>query len=126
MLKKLLTYFFCTLGVLFFLLMCAGAYVWFSDAYGVRTLVTMLTSPPNAYEHTEVTGDGIDKHSALNEAQEAALETVDINPENVPSSITPAQETCFVEVLGQSRIDEIKAGESPTPAEILQAGKCLE
>lgn len=121
--KTFLTRFFVTLGVTFFLLLCAGAYVWFTDTYGVRTLVTFLRG---GVAEVELVEDGVDRHPAMNEQQEAALEAVGIDPASVPSSITPAQEACFTEALGAARVEAIKGGDSPTAAEILQAGKCLE
>gem|GEM_PF-2118742 len=41
------------------------------------------------------------------------------------TSISPDQEACFVEVLGQARVDEIKAGDSPTATEFFEARGCI-
>lgn len=123
MIKKLLTYFFCTLGVLFFLIICASAYVWFTDTYGARTIVTILRGGTT---ETQLPEDGVDKNPVMNEQQEAALEAVGIDPASVPTSISPTQEDCFVEVLGQARVDEIKAGDTPTATEIVKGRECVE
>ena len=121
--KTFLVRFFATLGVMFFLLLCAGAYVWFSDSSGVRTLVSVLRGDVADVVYEE---DGVDAHPALNEQQEAALETVGINPATLPQTISPAQEACFTEALGAARVDAIKAGDMPTATEIVAARGCLE
>lgn len=150
--RTFLTRFFVTLGVVFFLLLCAGAYVWFADPFGVRPLVAFLRSTPapsassvathvpnvspattttsipgevaKVEEHASVkTGDA---HPALTPAQEQALQSVGIDPTSLPASITPSQEACFTEKLGASRIAEIKAGGVPTAAELFTARTCLK
>ena len=63
--------------------------------------------------------------AALNEKQEAALESVGISPEAVPAQFTPEQTDCFVGILGVERVEEIKAGDTPTPAEFFQAKACI-
>jgi hypothetical protein len=119
--KKFLTYFFVTLGVIFFILMCAGAYLWFADPYGVRPLIDALRGA-----ETSITPSPTDKNPALSPVQEAALEQVGIDPAAVPTTITPAQEACATEILGAARTAEIKAGDAPTLTEIAQARQCFE
>jgi hypothetical protein len=120
--KTFLTRFFVTLGVIFFLLICAGAYVWVTDTYGVRTIVTVLRGGTAEVALPE---DRVDKNPVMNEQQEAALEAVGIDPASVPTSISPSQEDCFVEALGQVRVDEIKAGDTPTATEIVKGRECM-
>ncbi len=130
MLKKIFRVLFYTLGVIFFILLCAGAYLWFADPFEIRPLVDALTG--NAKAITTEVMDGVeeqataDKSPALNAAQERALEVVGIDPAKVPSKITPEQESCFTEKLGASRVTEIKAGATPTATEIFKARDCLE
>jgi len=66
-----------------------------------------------------------DKHPLLNVSQEQALQNFGIDPKNLPTSLTPSQEECFIEKLGQSRINEIMAGGTPTAFEILNTAGCL-
>jgi len=120
--KTFLTRFFVTLGVIFFLLIGAGAYVWFTDTYGVRTIVTILQ---DGTTETQLPEDGVDKNPVMNEQQEAALEAIGIDPASVPTSISPTQEDCFVEKLGQVRVDEIKAGDTPSAKELIAGRECL-
>jgi hypothetical protein len=119
--KTFLTYFFVTLGVTFFILLCAAAYLWFADPYGVRPLIDAMRGA-----ETTIVPSPVDKNPALSPVQEAALEQVGIDPAAVPTSITPAQEACATEVLGAARVAEIKAGDAPTLPEIAQARECFE
>jgi hypothetical protein len=53
------------------------------------------------------------------------LETIGVPPENIPSSFTPEQVTCFEKILGQERVVEIKAGDTPTATEFYKAKECI-
>jgi len=119
--KKLLTYFFVTLGVIFFVIICSAAYIWFTDMYGVRSLVGAFTGA-----ETSITPSVVDKNPALSPTQEAALEQIGIDPAAVPTTISPAQEACATEILGAARVAEIKAGDTPTLTEFAQARSCFE
>lgn len=135
---KVLNYFFVTLGVIFFLLLLAGAYFYVTDPYNLKPLLfpeeREVTSPDTGdMTETDTTATPApttpattDRNPALNEEQEAALETFGIDPASLPSEITPEQEACFVNILGQSRVDEIKAGDSPTTIEFFRARSCIE
>ncbi len=57
----------------------------------------------------------------MTEAQAQALDSVGISA----SAISEEQEACFVRVLGQTRVDEVKAGAIPTAAEFFSARGCL-
>lgn len=140
--KKLLTYFFCTLGVIFFMLMGAGAYLWFADPFEIRPIISILfeVSEPTSATAVPEAGSSIqqsetnlptdtavvDKHPALSPTQETALETIGIDPAALPSTITPAQEACFVDKLGAARVAEIKEGDTPSPTEFFTARACIE
>lgn len=67
----------------------------------------------------------VDKHPLLNESQEKQLESYGVNVEQLPSSITPGMEACFIEKLGQERSNEIVAGDSPSAFEVIKARECL-
>jgi hypothetical protein len=141
--KKILTYFFVTLGVIFFALICGGAYIWFADPFEIRPLIEMLTADTPEVTSTldakastsQVEGSAqsatvptavVDKNPALSPTQEAALETIGIDPASLPNSITPEMEVCFTEKLGASRVAEIKAGASPSATEIFATRSCYE
>lgn len=119
--KKFFTIFFVTLGVIFFILLLIAAYFFITDPLNLKPLLFS----PNNVQTTEVIGTMEDKNPVLSPAQEQALETVGIDPAAVPTQFTPAQVTCFEGVLGTARVDEIKAGDTPTVTEFFKAKECL-
>jgi hypothetical protein len=151
----LLKWFFLTLGVIFFCLLVAGTYLVVADPFELRPLFALwqggvpsvgqtLESPStteapvvatetlatSADITTTTTVPEVDVASTtptslLTPGQQAALEFVGIDPDTLPTTITPEQEACFVETLGSARVDAIKAGAVPTPVEIIQARGCL-
>jgi hypothetical protein len=72
---------------------------------------------------TSATSQG--QHPLLNDSQEQALKNLGIDPAKLPSALTSAQEECFIEKLGQVRVDEIIAGDTPTAMEVLNTAGCL-
>lgn len=99
-----------------------GAYFFITDPYNLKPLFFGSDTP--AVTKTS-DGTAVDKNPALSDSQEDALEKVGIDPAAVPSSITPEQESCFRDKLGDARVDEIIAGDSPTPVDIFKAGGCI-
>lgn len=147
--QRVLTYFFVTLGVLFFCLLIGAAYLWFADPFGIRPLLrgslsvppvvsesaqnpgtapsttgTSSASPDVRSSATSVAGE-TDKHPALDDTQEALLERAGIDPATLPTQLTPGMEACFNEKLGSVRVAEIKNGSTPTPLEFISARACL-
>jgi len=124
--------FFCFLGFIFFLLLIGLAYLWFVDPFEIRPMLDALRG--DAVEVVEIVGDEtgaatgefVDKHPALSETQEKALEVVGIDPGKLPTELTPEMELCFVEKLGAVRVAEIKEGASPTPTEVFTTRSCYE
>ncbi len=123
--KKFLTVFFVILGAIFFVLIIAGAYFYFVDPLALRQSFVPAVLQPAAGTDTTGSAETGDKNPALSATQEKALETFGIDPAAVPSSITPEQESCFVSILGEARVAEIKAGGIPTPAEYYRAKGCI-
>lgn len=119
--KKFINIFFVTLGVIFSVLILAGLYLYLADPFGIKTIFSP-SDEPRVETGVETNSD---KNPVLSPAQEKALETFGIDPATIPSSITPEQEACFVEKLGQERVDEIKAGDSPTATEFFKAKSCI-
>lgn len=117
--KKILNIFFVALGVIFFVLILIGLYLFIADPYNIKPLIFGSDSS------VETSSTQVGSNPAINEKQEKVLETFGIDPSSVPSSFTPEQESCFVEILGQARVDEIKAGGSPTATEYFKAKGCL-
>jgi hypothetical protein len=124
--KKALNRFFVALGVIFFiiLLVITGLFI-FNSVSGETDTPTSFQGAVNVMTGGEVSGDGIDSNPALNESQETALETFGIDPASLPTSISPEQEACFIELIGVDRVEEIKAGDTPTVTEIFRGRGCL-
>lgn len=120
--KNALNIFFVTLGVIFFILILIGLYVYFADPFNLKPLL-FDGGGGGAPSASESAGD---RNPALSPSQEAALDSIGVDPASVPSSITPEQEECFVEVLGAARVEEIKSGDTPTAIEFFRARECLE
>lgn len=137
--KKALTIFFVTLGIIFFLLLLAGAYLYVVDPLNLKPLLFGANPPAGQSVDTQTptsTADGAassesaaqpsETGSAISSEQQAALETVGINPDLLPSEISPEQEACFTTILGAERVAQIQAGDVPTMSEFYQARSCLE
>ncbi len=134
--KHFLTIFFVTLGVIFFVILCLLAYLWFADPFELRPLITEMkpaamessaTTSPVSGEEESLTPAPVanDKNPNLTPAQEDALTLIGIDPAGLPSTITPEQYSCFVRVLGETRVQEIQAGDAPSPIEIFKAKECI-
>jgi hypothetical protein len=53
-------------------------------------------------------------------------EVVDIDPDNLANEISPEMEECFIQKLGEKRVEEIKAGSEIGFNDYLKANDCLE
>ncbi len=145
MLKKIITWFFLSLGVIFFGLILLAAYLWFADPWGIKPfimqdrvdstqgsrvvpVVTDITPEAVSTEPTTtstVVTDVNDKHPALTSGQEDALELIGVDPSVLPNEITAEQEACFATKLGAERVAAIKAGATPEVLEIFKAKECM-
>lgn len=132
--KKFFTIIFVSLGVIFSCLLLALAYFWIADPYNIKPFI--YQSNTIGEDNKEINNTESSSSSAstdpssgvpggLTEGQQNALEMVGINPDILPSSLTPEQEQCFVQKFGQARVDEIKAGAVPTAMEVLSGKSCL-
>ena len=61
----------------------------------------------------------------MTEGQRQTLASFGIDPNSLPSTITPAQEECFKTKLGSARFAEIAAGASPSAMEFFSAKSCI-
>lgn len=134
--RTLLAWFFYILGVIFFVLILAGGYFYVTDPLGLREIVPLLMeqqemSAPKVEEKVsgvqkETSTEKVpDKNPVLTAPQEAALESVGINPAALPTTVSDTQKTCLINAVGETRADEIKAGALPTVAEIVKAKSCF-
>lgn len=64
-------------------------------------------------------------HPLLSADQEKTLQSLGVNLESLPTSITPIQEQCAVEVLGQDRVNQIRSGATPSITDYFKAKDCF-
>lgn len=122
--KKFLQIFFTTLGVIFFILLVAGVYLYVADPYGIKPLIRSLTGQ-SATTTKNTDSTTADKNPLLSPAQEQALEKIGIDPATLPTKITPAMQACFYGKLGAARANEIKNGAQPTMNDYFIARSCF-
>ena len=125
--KKFFVAFFTTLGVIFFFLILAGIYFYITDPLNLKPLLFGVETESGVELETEASDVTVleDKHPLINESQEKALETVGIDPAGLPTEVTAEQEACFIEILGETRVNEIKAGATPSAVEVFRAKDCI-
>jgi hypothetical protein len=129
---------FMILGAVFLLLIVIGIIFFIADPYEIRPLLfdeavqTQNSTAPtlNTQSATETSTSSTLEGEvvggfALSSAQIEALVSLGIDPAVVPSTISAAQEECFVGVLGSARVQEIKAGAVPNALEFLKAKSCI-
>lgn len=121
--KKFLTIFFVTLGVIFFILILGAVYLFVFDPLHLGPILFGSTADIQLQDNNG--SAKTDTHPLLSETQEKTLETFGIDPARIPSEITPSQEKCFENKLGKARVEEIKAGDSPTAVEFFTAKECI-
>lgn len=119
--KKFFNIFFITLGVIFLIIIVGALFFYIASQFGVST--PRINS--NGVDFTPAASEGGDQNPYLSPAQESALKAMGIDPASVPTSISPEQESCFAEKLGQERVNEIKGGDAPTPVDYYKAKSCI-
>ena len=129
--KKILTRFFVTLGIVFFVSILAGVYFFITDPYNLKPLIFGTGQKNTSVENVDTSVKAETSSTAdaggfqLSDTQRNALESFGIDPSTVPTSISAEQETCFNDVLGTARVAEIKAGDSPSALEFIKAKSCI-
>ncbi len=114
------------LGVIFFVLLIGGVWFYIADPYELRPLIESLRSVPAPVESDSATNESAPaQNPKLSPAQNAALETVGINPAAMPTSFTPEQRACMLEAVGSARAEAILGGAAPTAEEFVKARACL-
>lgn len=130
--KQIINNIFVTLGVIFLIFIIASLWFFIEYPYNIKPMLfgTPYTPTQNANVNTKTTatstnGTAVEGSFNLSDAQKQALISFGINPATVPSSINAQQEACFVSVLGQARVLEIKAGAVPNGIEFFKAKACI-
>lgn len=118
--KKLVIILIILLSLLLIILIGGGIY-----AYITLKPFLISSADSNQNSNSSVT-EVIDKHPLLTPSQESTLEKIGIDPAKLPTTITPAMEACFIDKLGTSRVEQIKAGEAPNAIDLFKAKSCIE
>jgi len=121
--KKILNIFFVGLGVIFFIIILVATYFWFTSPLSKEKSLPVILSNVAGKEGSKI--DNIDKNPLLTEEQEAQLETIGINPSDLPTEITAEMEACFVVKLGETRTKKIIGGSAPTAIDFFKARSCI-
>jgi len=82
-------------------------------------------SPANLDKNVSSQDSVSDKNPLLSAEQEKKLEELGVDVEALPKEITPGMSACFIEKLGEERTNEIVAGDTPGPLEIIKTRECL-
>ncbi|MBY0537931.1 hypothetical protein K2P47_00870 [Patescibacteria group bacterium] len=127
--------FFVALGVIFFFILIGVTYFVIADPLNLRPVVMSLYNSREEVraDETQLTNEQPQTSNDAPETttnmmtveQEQALEAVGISPTAVPAQFTPQQIECFTGILGEQRVNEIKAGDTPTMTEFYQAKDCV-
>lgn len=135
--KKIINIFFVSLGVIFFVLILISIYLYVADPFNIKPLIELFTSQQefsnSNEEGVESSGqsnasdqeNSQDDNTNLSIEQKAALEKIGVDPSSVPNEFTQEQQECFEGILGSERVEEIKAGSSPSATEFFKARECL-
>lgn len=137
-------------GAIFICLILAAVYLFVADPFNLKAIFSQGASPmseaaqveevPEATNQDDKLPGGSDTVNeattpsaavparvefTLSAAQRQALLNLGISPDSIPTSLSYEQEQCFVNVLGQARVAEIKAGAIPGPVEFIRAKACI-
>ncbi|PIR94623.1 hypothetical protein COT97_00530 [Candidatus Falkowbacteria bacterium CG10_big_fil_rev_8_21_14_0_10_39_11] len=66
-----------------------------------------------------------DLHPLLNSEQEKTLTELGVNVSQLPTELTADDQECLVEVLGQTRFQELYNGATPGAVDLIKAKKCF-
>ncbi len=129
---KILRTFFVILGILFLFIILSVVYLYQTDFYGIKTIINSEKNINDSGENNKVLDDAKasvsqnkNTETVLSSEQEKRLIEAGIDPDAVPSKITPEMKDCFIEKIGEDRVREIESGSNPSTIEMIKAGSCL-
>ncbi len=131
--KQILTHLFVALGVIFLICIIFCIVFIIKDPYNLKPIIfgssyTGATYSSRNLDNTNTTSDDastVNGEFYLSDQQKQALTSFGIDPTAVPSTINLEQENCFVSVLGEARVNQIKSGAVPNAMEFLKAKACI-
>ncbi len=117
---KVLLIVFITIVVI---ILASFAYIMIKNPLGIGTLIKSSI----IQREVEVNMSDYEDydHPLLTKEQEERVIKSGIDIEAIPTEITPEQQQCGVDKLGEDRILEIINGADPSPIEILKILPCL-
>jgi hypothetical protein len=120
---KIVFIFFAVIGNLFWLALAALIiYLLIAKPFGIQ-----IQNIPSAVMQSESGGSkATSSNPLLTSSQESMLQSLGVDTSKLPTSITPAQMTCFTSKLGAARVQEIAGGSSITAADYFKVQSCLK
>ncbi|MDP2692604.1 MAG: hypothetical protein Q8O88_03110 [bacterium] len=130
-LLKILNRFFVVLGVLFFIILLGILYLFVVDPFNLKPLLSSFdVSPAQVMDVMKNTtpSDGTTQttNPLISPEQAKILKSIGVNPDTLPTEMTPELEKCLIGKVGAVRADEIVKGAEPTPLDFLKASSCLK
>lgn len=128
--KNFIIHFLAVLGAVFLSLILLATYFFVTDPYNLRPLLFGTSEGEKGVVESMVSESSGDSDTAtpsiqLNERQKEAVMAVGIDPAVISQTLTSEQEKCFIEIFGESRVEEIKAGDVPSALEFARARGCI-
>lgn len=139
--KRIIVNILAVFGLIFIFIILSVVYIFVADPFNLKPIFSPITvidtfSP----ERDEVVKeDKLPNESnvvkentmpdrvefTISAEQRQALINLGVSPDSIPTSLSLEQEQCFIDVLGQARVDEIKSGDIPGPIEFIRAQACI-
>jgi|AntAceMinimDraft_8_1070364.scaffolds.fasta_scaffold03516_8 hypothetical protein len=117
--KKLLAIILILIILILILAIATGAYIWIKNPLGLRGVIQNKIVP-NSVEMDESYD-----HPLFNATQEKQLRDIGLDPVQIPTSITPEQQTCLESKFSPEKIQSMLSGEAPGTLDALKAMICF-
>lgn len=132
-LKRVLTIIWGIFACFGILVVVGGIYFYVADPFHIKALFAPApasSATQNRANTPQPASNSVQPKTApaeiqLTPQQQTAANSLGINPSSISSFLTPATEQCAVTALGQDRVNQIKAGATPSPVDLVKAGHCL-
>lgn len=114
------------LGIVLLILFVIFTYLVMTNTYGLNDMIFGTSAPAEAGNNEDASnGTNGDRGFTLSGEQKQALGNMGIDPATVPTSVSAEQEGCFISVLGEARVTEIRNGAVPSAVEFAKARACI-
>ncbi len=90
-----------------------------------NAIITSSEETNNINSETKIPPSAKVDHPLLSNEQEKMMENAGIDVSALPTNISPEMEKCFIEKLGEEKVEEIINGAVPGPLDIFKAKSCL-